>query len=253
MVSVVILGTGNVAKHLFDAFQTSKKVKVSQVIGRNKSKLQYFENRTATTSNFKDVISSEVIIIAVRDDFIGEVSSYLKESDSLVVHTSGSVSISELKTKRKGVFYPLQTFTEGVKIDFKSIPICIEAENQTDLSLLEKLGKTISENVVPISSEQRRLLHLSAVFVNNFTNYIYQIGQEICETNNLSFDLLKPLIKETSNKINNISPTEAQTGPARRNDMGTIHTQLSLLKNKEHREVYKIMTNSIKASYGKKL
>ena len=253
MVSVVIVGTGNVAKHLFDAFQTSKKVKVSQVIGRNKSKLQYFENRTATTSNFKDVISSEVNIIAVSDDFISEVSSNFDKSDSLVVHTSGSVSMSELTTKRKGVFYPLQTFTESQQVDFKSIPICIEAENETNLNLLEHVGKAISEDIVSISSEQRRLLHLSAVFVNNFTNHLYQIGHQICEANGLSFDLLKPLIRETSNKINRITPKEAQTGPARRNDMGTIHKQLSLLKKKEHREVYKIMTNSIKASYGKKL
>ena len=253
MVSVVIVGTGNVAKHLFDAFQTSKKVKVSQVIGRSKSKLQYFENRTATTSNFKDVISSGIVIIAISDDFIGEVSSNFDKSDSLVVHTSGSVSMSELTTKRKGVFYPLQTFTESLQVNFKSIPICIEAENESDLKLLELVGKAISENVATISSEQRKSLHLSAVFVNNFTNHLYQIGQEICEANNLSFDLLKPLITETSNKIDGIAPKEAQTGPARRNDMGTIHTQLSLLKKKEHREVYKTMTNSIKASYGKKL
>ncbi len=250
---MVIVGTGNVAKHLFDAFIQSEKVLVNQVIGRNKSQLKYFEKNTKTSSNFEKAYPSDILILAVSDDVIGELSEYFRKSNALVVHTSGSALKETLSSQRKGVFYPLQTFTEGQKIDFETIPICIEAEDNSDLELLEELASSISGQVFKISSEQRKSLHIAAVYVNNFTNYMYQIGKEICEENNVPFEILMPLIRETSNKIERISPKEAQTGPARRNDRKTLHAQLSLLKKNEHREIYKIMTNTIKAAYGKEL
>lgn len=250
---MVIVGTGNVAKHLFDAFIQSENVLVNQVIGRNKSQLKYFEKRTKTTSNFEKAYPSDILILAVSDDVIGELSLYFKKSNALVVHTSGSVVMETLTSQRKGVFYPLQTFTEGQKIDFETIPICIEAKDRNDLTLLEELANSISGQVHQISSEQRKSLHIAAVFVNNFTNHMYQIGKEICEENDIPFEILMPLIRETFNKIERISPKEAQTGPARRNDLKTLHAQLAFLKKKEHREIYKIMTNTIKAAYGKEL
>lgn len=250
---MVIVGTGNVAKHLFDAFLASTEVKVDQVIGRNKNGLEYFEKYTKISTDFKITFPSDILILALSDDAVGEVSTTFKNTDALMVHTSGSVSLEVLSSRRKGVFYPLQTFTEGQQVDFDTIPICIEAKVQKDLKLLEQLALSLSSQVFEISTEQRKSLHLAAVFVNNFTNHLYQIGKEICEESNVPFHILQPLIQETSNKIAVISPKEAQTGPARRNDIKTLHAQLSLLKKSEHRELYKIMTNTIKAAYGKKL
>ena len=154
---------------------------------------------------------------------------------------------------RSGVFYPLQTFSKDREVDFENIPLCVEAKNLEDLVLLKKLAKAISKSVYEISSEQRKSLHLAAVFVNNFTNHLYHIGNEICRKNKLPFDILKPLILETASKVNTLPPIEAQTGPAKRNDEETIEKQLDQLQNREQREVYQILTNSIKASYGKKL
>ena len=250
---MVIVGTGNVAKHLFDAFLASNNVKVDQVLGRNKNRLKHFEKHTKTSTDFENVYPSDILLLAVSDDAINELSIKFKNSDALVAHTSGSFDIEVISSQRKGVFYPLQTFTEGKKIDFDPIPICIEAGQEPDLKLLGQLAKSLSNQVFEISSEQRKSLHLAAVFVNNFTNHLYQIGKEICEENNVPFNILRPLIRETANKIATISPKEAQTGPARRNDIKTLHAQLSLLKKSEHRELYKIMTNTIKAAYGKEL
>ncbi|MGB3152515.1 MAG: DUF2520 domain-containing protein, partial [Maribacter sp.] len=156
MISVVIVGTGNVAKHLFDAFSQSIKVKVNQVVGRNKTQLKYFKNQTQITTDFSDIIASDILIIAVSDDAIGKTSEYFINSDALVVHTSGNVSLEQLKSKKKGVFYPLQSFTQGQKIDFESIPICIEVKNKKDFEVLELLAKSISNQVFEIALEQRR-------------------------------------------------------------------------------------------------
>lgn len=119
--------------------------------------------------------------------------------------------------------------------------------------MLQKLAAAISNSVYKITSEQRKSLHLAAVFVNNFNNHLYQIGNELCEQNNVAFDILKPLIAETAKKINTLSPVDAQTGPARRQDEKTIVNQLKQLKNENHIEIYKTLTASILKTYGKKL
>ena len=113
-----------------------------------------------------------------------------------------------------GVFYPLQTFSKNKNIDFRTIPICIEANNKEIMYLLQSLANSISDYVYTISSEQRKYLHLSAVIACNFSNLMYQFASEICRTHNISFEMLKPLINETSDKINHVSAVKAQTGPA---------------------------------------
>jgi predicted short-subunit dehydrogenase-like oxidoreductase (DUF2520 family) len=153
---------------------------------------------------------------------------------------------------RKAVFYPLQTFTKNKPIDFSEIPICLETQHQSDYKILETVAKSISQKVFSINSEQRKALHVSAVFVNNFVNHLYQIGNEICIENNIDFEILKPLILETAKKIETLSPKQAQTGPAKRNDNATIESHLAFLIDENQKEIYKILTQSIQEN-GKKL
>jgi predicted short-subunit dehydrogenase-like oxidoreductase (DUF2520 family) len=170
------------------------------------------------------------------------------------VHTSGGAAMEALsKQNRKGVFYPLQTFSKQSEIDFSDVPICVEATDASDLVVLKNVGSSISEKVVEITSEERAKLHLAAVFVNNFVNHCYRIGFDILSENNLSFDLLQPLIKETAHKISLLSPSEAQTGPAKRNDQKTIEKHLHLLQHSDQKELYQHITEAIQANYGKKL
>ena len=216
MKSIVLLGAGNVAAHLCKAIRNS----------------------------------IDLYIIAVADDAIVSFSESLLIKNKLVVHTSGSVSMEALSDKnRKGVFYPLQSFSKNSEVDFSKIPICIEAQNESDLGLLNQLGNSISKNVLAISSEKREKIHLSAVIVNNFVNYLYQVGNDLMQEQSLSFDLLKPLILETANKINTLSPAEAQTGPAKRNDKKTIEKQLHLLEESPYKDIYQDITNSILKKY----
>ena len=162
------------------------------------------------------------------------------------MHTSGGVALEKISNhNRRGVFYPLQTFTKGKAVDFKTIPICIETEFSADLKILKKIAKSISDKMYIINSEQRKALHVAAVFVNNFTNHLYQIGNQICEENNIPFEVLHPLIQETAEKIKELSPSEAQTGPALRNDTKTIEKHIDFLENPEYKKLYQLLTQSI--------
>ena len=149
------------------------------------------------------------------------------------------------KRNRKGVFYPLQTFSKNREVNFNTIPICIEAKEEADLELLTNLGNSLSEKVVEIDSDERSKLHLAAVFVNNFVNHLYAIGDDILGNNELSFDLLHPLIEETASKVKTLSPSEVQTGPARRGDQKTIEKHLHLLTEGPESELYQQLTESL--------
>ncbi len=243
MIKVVILGSGNVATHLTKAFVTSKKVEVSQVYTR--SNISNKIEKIDYTNDLNNLKNADVYIISISDDAIANFSKQLNLKNKLVVHTSGSVAMQDLECNaRKGIFYPLQTIHKKSKLKFKNVPICLETESEKDYILLEKLAKSISKKVFKIDSEQRKHLHLAAVFVNNFTNHLYKIGNDICNEKNVPFEILKPLIKETANKIKYITPEEAQTGPAKRKDHKTIQKHLSLLQNKQQ-EIYNLLSNSI--------
>lgn len=253
MINVVLLGAGNLASHLTDNLLNNKVVNLIQVYNRSIAKIQYLKSKTLITDKINELEVADIYIITVSDDAISEVSSKLNLKNKLVVHTAGAASINELKSRsNKGVFYPLQSFSKETKIDFKTIPICIEAESKSDLDLLEKLAKSISKKCYYINSEQRKYLHVAAVFVNNFVNHLYHIGNEICEENGIPFEILHPIIEETSKKIIKIAPFNAQTGPAKRNDTKTLKNHKAIL-NKQQKEIYKLLTKSIQNTYGKKL
>ena len=253
MIRITLIGSGNVAQHLIKAFSKSEVVEIAQVFSRKKEKLSSLIEFDKIVSDYHDLKEADLYIIAVTDNAIADVSEQLPFNNQLVVHTSGTASIETLDDKnRKGVFYPLQTFSKNKEIDFSVIPICLEADNTFDFRVLETVAKSISKAVFPINSEQRKALHVAAVFVNNFTNHLYQIGQEICEENQVSFDILKPLIQETAEKIKTLEPIDAQTGPAKRNDSSTIEAHLEYLTNENQKNIYKILTQSIQHN-GKKL
>jgi predicted short-subunit dehydrogenase-like oxidoreductase (DUF2520 family) len=251
MIKIVILGAGNIAQHLFEVFQTVEMLQVVQVYNRSEKALLHFKD-VATTTSLKNLAEADIYMIAVTDDAIPSIANKLPFTDRLVVHTSGSASMHELhKKNRRGVFYPLQTFTKGVKVDFSSIPICLETGEKADFKVLKAVADAIGSVSYKISSEQRRALHVSAVFVTNFTNHLYRIAHEVCETNNVPFEILNPLIQETAKKITTLTPYMAQTGPAKRGDQKTIDNHLEKLDTDIHKEIYTLLTQSIAKTYGR--
>ena len=257
MIKIGIIGSGNVAQHLIVAFQKSitegAEIEITTVFSRKNNALSNLLDSNIICSDWNSLKEADIYLIAVSDNAVAEVSEKIPFKNKLVVHTSGAVSLEVINSNnRKGVFYPLQTFSKNVAVDFKSIPICIESENVTDLELLKNVANSISKSVFEINSKQRKAVHVAAVFVNNFTNNLYQIGNEICIENKIPFEILFPLIKETAEKINRLSPLEAQTGPAKRNDEETINSHLAFLTDGNQKNIYKILTQSIQNN-GKKL
>lgn len=246
MIRITLIGSGNVAQHLIKAFIKSEGIEIGQVFSRKKESLIHLIDSNKIVTDFSDLKEADLYVIAITDNAISEVSSQLPFQNQLVVHTSGTSSIDVLDSKnRKGVFYPLQTFSKSKAIDFSVIPICLESENQDDYNILKTIAHAISNEVFEISSKQRKAMHVAAVFVSNFTNHLYQIGHKICTEHQVPFDILKPLIQETADKIKTLNPNEAQTGPAQRNDMGTIEAHLAFMTKDNQKNIYKILTQSI--------
>ena len=251
MLKVVIIGSGNVAQHLIKAFLNSGKAKLMQAFARHPEKLSAILPLERIATSYDAIAEADVYIIAVSDDAIETVSAQLPFSNRFVVHTSGSVGINQPDDKNhRGVFYPLQTFSKNKEVDFSRIPICLESERESDYKILEELALAISPLTYSISSQQRQALHVAAVFVKNFTNHLYALGSDICNENNIPFDILKPLIQETSEKINMLTPAEAQTGPARRNDQKTIQRHLNFITDANQKELYTLLTQSIQRKNG---
>lgn len=252
MISVVILGAGNVATHVFYALNKAKNITVAQWFNRDLKRIQPYKNRVSITDDFNKLVDADIYILAISDDAISKFSKQLTLNDKLVVHTSGTVGIHDLDKKhRRGVFYPLQTFSKDHHIDFKDVPICIEALEKNDLQILKDIAEAIGSTYYKINTEQRQILHLSAVYVNNFTNQLYRIAHEISDAKGINFDILKPLILETAKKVQIMSPFMAQTGPAKRNDKKTIKKHLKLIENKDHKAIYELLTNSIIKTHGR--
>lgn len=246
MVKVCIIGSGNVAQHLITAFGSSNQAELVQVFSRDVSKVSHLFPVQNITDDYRNLVDADLYIISVTDGAIGEVSRALPFSGKLVAHTSGTVSIDGIDHRnRAGVFYPLQTFSKTKPVNFKEIPMCIEAAHELDYSILENAARAISDHFYRIDSAQRKALHVAAVFVNNFVNHLYEIGSEICAENDIPFDILKPLIAETANKVRLLSPQDAQTGPAMRSDSKTIEAHLDFLKDAKLRELYQTLTQSI--------
>lgn len=247
--NIVLIGAGNVATQLGLALKEAEHT-IVQVYSKSESSSSTLAKLlTCEYTNSPEKIdqTADIYIIAVNDDAIADVVNQLKLTNQILVHTSGSVKMKVLKpaSKNYGVFYPLQTFSKTKKAEFKTIPICLEANNTRTLKVLQSLGESISNNVQNIDSEQRKVIHVAAVFACNFTNHFYSIASDILESKYVSLDILKPLIEETANKIKNGSPAEMQTGPAIRGDRKTIDSHLKTLKNKKHKQLYKLISSSI--------
>lgn len=254
---IAILGTGNVAWHLAKELENAGHL-IAHVYARDEAKAKKFalDYFNASYGNSLDLahIEADIFILAVSDDAIEELASSLKlPQNAIICHTSGSKPLSELGytiTENIGVFYPLQTFSKGKSVNFSEIPICIEGENQTTIEVLKALGESISHHTQEISSQQRKAIHLAAVFACNFANHMFSVAANILEGKQMSFEILKPLIVETLNKSFELDPRKAQTGPAIREDLKTLDLQHASLKEEpELAEIYRLISQHIIDSY----
>ncbi len=248
--SFVIIGAGNVAFHLAGALVASG-YNPLQVAGRSHehtAELARLLNCGFTTSLFELNQNADFYVVAVNDDAIPGVLDSLPVSDKLIFHTSGSSGLNVFGNRYKsyGVFYPLQTFSKSRELDFKDVPVFIEASDPQSLAKMKNIAENISGQITVTDSEMLKWIHVSAVFACNFTNHMFVIAEDLLKENKLSFSLLQPLITETFLKLSEGSPSMLQTGPAVRRDMTTIGKHLKALENHpEYQKIYTFVSQNI--------
>ncbi len=251
---IALLGSGNVATHLATALK-AKGEEIVQVFSPNLKNAKILADKICAkfTDDLGEVDqNADLYIISVNDDAISAVAEGLKHVNGLVVHTSGTTALKVLSAhvKHAGVFYPLQTFSKDKEISFDHIPICIEAQVESQLNILTILAEKLSDQVYQLDGEKRKVLHLAAVFAGNFSNHAYTLANQILSENNLDFNLLRPLIAETADKVKNYLPENVQTGPAFRGDENTINKHLNMLTALPGlQEIYQTISNSIKITH----
>lgn len=213
---VCIIGSGNVASHLAKALEGKAAVRLI-----NPHTLEGIPE------------PCDIAIIAVKDDAIKEVAHKMKGKSKTLAHTSGSVPVSVLEgcAEHTGVFYPMQTFTKDVALDYAEMPFFIEGDTEESESLLSGLARLISPSVRKADSEDRRKLHLAAVFACNFTNCLVGVADSLLKENGMDYKVMLPLLRQTIRKLESVPPVEAQTGPAARRDRSVIESQCAMLES----------------------
>jgi predicted short-subunit dehydrogenase-like oxidoreductase (DUF2520 family) len=250
---IALIGSGNLATHIGLALRKNG-IEILQVISKTEDNAKTLGKKLDCdySLKLKDLHkASNFLIVAVADKVIVEIAKELENTDKLVVHTSGSTAISALeKINNHGVFYPLQTFSKERSLDFSTVPAFIEAGDPQSYQRISGLAQILCSRVDFASSPQRKQMHLAAVFACNFTNYLYSISRELIESEGLNFDSLRPLILETARKVMDIDPVDAQTGPAKRNDVNTMVHHLEMLSNhKEYQKLYSFVSEGISKRY----
>ena len=250
--NIAIIGTGNVA-YTYSKVLKNNGINLKYVFARNKDRISEIENLfgVEAISDYEKLQTCDLIIIAVKDDAIGAVAEKLHNYKGVLVHTSGTQNSTILQSvENHGIIYPLQTLTKDYDVDFKSVPVLINASSSDVKDKLRCIAKKMSDVVIECSDEDRRYIHMNAVYVSNFVNVMLQIGEKLLKKKSLDISILEPLVRETVNKAFSMGAEKALTGPARRGDKETINKHLDLLKNtEEETEIYKLLTNYIINKY----
>lgn len=256
---VSFIGSGNLAWHLAPALDNAGYV-VREVYSRNPKHAEALTGRLyqadVKASLDFSTSKSSLFIIATTDDAIQEVAMKIVLPDeATLIHCSGNQPLSILQfaaAAHTGVLYPLQTFSQSKRVDFQSIPIFVESSAPESEKQLMVMAKAISQKVRKITSEERKALHVAAVFASNFPNHMLAIAKSILKSNSLEFELLKPLIQETIAKSLTLGPEASQTGPAVRGDLEVLDRHMEFLReNEQVAEIYRVISQHIVDTYQK--
>ena len=248
--SISIIGTGNMAFHLGNSF-FDQGIRISSVYGRNKNEAEAFANRWKSKSveHIPD-LEADLILVCVSDDAISLILQQLPTTQK-IAYTSGSIELSNFNEHVNiGVFYPLQTFSKNKELNLNEVPFLIEGKTPELSQELFDLAWKLSSKVSFANSSDRKKYHLAAVWVNNFTNHLAFQSKAIIDKEELDWDYLLPLLKETTTKLLALDPYDAQTGPARRNDQTVIEAHAEMMEGIQ-KEIYLLLSKSINDTYNK--
>lgn len=247
--NIVFIGAGNLATSLAKEMQR-RDLRVVQVFSRTSESASALAEslQCPWTTNIREIrTDADWYIFSVKDSALGEVIPGMKPNNGLWLHTAGSMPSDVFKgyTDRYGVIYPLQTFSKKRQVDFSRIPVLIEANREEDLAGLKRVCESLSGDVRLMNSEERKQVHLAAVFACNFANHMWDLAWSLLEAENIPPEILTPLIEETAAKIKEMPPRMAQTGPAVRYDRNVIDKHLDMLGDGDMKTLYRLLSQSI--------
>ena len=231
---VVLIGRGRLATNLEHALLTAG----HEVVSVN--------SRTLESLPFE----ADVFIVAVKDAALADVirAATKGRENQLFVHTAGSMPMDlfEGLTAHYGVFYPMQTFSKERMVDFNDISVFLETNDVVSMERLKKLAATLTTHIYELDSEGRKHLHLAAVFACNFVNHCYALSAEVLAAKDLPFSVMLPLVDETAQKVHEMAPKDAQTGPAVRGDQNVMQMQANMLADHPAvKQIYEALSNDI--------
>jgi len=249
VIEAVFIGAGNLATSLATELNRHN-VRVSQIYSRTEESAGELAGKLGcawTTSTSEIRKDADWYIFLVKDAALPGLIRQIEPNEGLWLHTAGSIPIDVFEgyIKRYGVLYPLQTFSKSRTVDFSVIPFLIEANNESDVRLLTETVATITSDIRFLTSEQRKQVHLAAVFACNFTNHLYHLAYKLLKEKNINPEILLPLIDETVAKVHAMTPEEAQTGPAVRYDENIINNHLDALEDEDVKALYRLLSQSI--------
>lgn len=254
-IDTVVIGSGNVASVVVPALERSGAVSVRQIYSPTPEHAMRLAGRllnAEAVSRIENVVpDAELYLVAVKDDAIARIASDTERNDAVWLHTSGGVESSVFSTLSDsyGVFYPLQTFSQGVDVNLSEVPVFIQGSDDRSLNMARRLGEAISPKVYEADGPMRARLHAAAVYACNFTNHLWAVADDILRRETgTDLSVLRPLLEETMRKALSMRPSEGQTGPARRGDRGVIEKHKSLLKPDEA-QLYEILSQHIMDYY----
>ena len=251
--TILLVGTGRAAFHLGHALRNAS-VHVVGVVGRDAARTASLASRLGTVpiAPGTDLPKADLVLLAVRDDAIGEVSERLPLSSAVVVHTSGAQPLDGVaRHPQHGVLWPVQTLSEGDPMDLGQVPLVIDANNEQARTVIQGIAQRISARVLELAHEQRQRVHLAAVLASNFPVFLVREAQRLLDEQGLPTDLLAPLWSATAANVLSKGPDEALTGPARRGDDKTVQRHLDLLRHDpELRRAYALLSELIQRTYG---
>ena len=244
----VIIGAGNVATHLARALAV--RCHVDQIYSHTEANAALLAQSIGCpnyTADLECIIpDADLYIIAVKDDAIETVVAAIPDNEALWLHTSGSKPISVFHGRRSqyGVIYPMQSFVKQIPVDFSQVPFFIEGSDNTATASIEQLAHTLSGHVYHADSDTRCRLHIAAVLCCNFPNHLWALADDLLKPAGIPFEVMLPLIRTSVDKLAQVSPADAQTGPAIRRDRDILSKHLAMLSG-DTQSIYKILSESI--------
>lgn len=249
-----IIGSGNIATFFAHRFQQNGH-EIIEVISRNEHHAQQLALKLQCnySSSFENInTNADAYLLAVSDDAVIEICKTLRLHNKLVIHTAGTLSLSQIAESsiHTGSIWCVYSIQKEALPMHKNIPLIINASNDVSLLQVQELANCISDKVLYLNDEQKLNLHVAAVFANNFSNYLFSISHELLQNQNMSFEILLPLIQDTVNKLSHLTPNELQSGPAKRGDLKTIEKHLEVLSlQPQYQDIYKILSEAIAKKY----